>query len=239
MHNPPRAVSLDLDNTLWDTPPVLVRAEAVLRDWLETHGPALAARFDAPALGALRLEVAAAAPERAHDLSWIRTEALRRAARASGYADEFAERAFEVFIAARNQIEPFGEVPAALARLAARLPLYALTNGNACVQRVGLGAHFTAAIDPVRGGAAKPDRRIYDELIAVAAVPAASILHVGDDAYADVEGARRAGMRTAWMNRVGAIWPATLAPADYEVVDLDGLVALVESLIATPPASGA
>ncbi len=230
MPNSPRVISLDLDNTLWDTPPVLIRAETILRGWLEAHMPALADQFDPAELTALRLEVAAAAPERGHDFSWIRTEALRRAARASGYDEAMADRAFEVFLAARNDIEPFAGVRAALERLAAWVPLYAVTNGNACVRRVGLGEHFVGAIDPVLAGAAKPDPRIFAALIALAGVPAQSILHVGDDALADVEGARACGLRTVWMNRTGAAWAAPYAPADHEIVDLGGLVTLVEKL---------
>ncbi|MCX7056638.1 MAG: HAD hydrolase-like protein, partial [Proteobacteria bacterium] len=60
--------------------------------------------------------------------------------------------------------------------------------------------------------------------------PAQSILHVGDDALADVEGARACGLRTVWMNRTGAAWAAPYAPADHEIVDLGGLVTLVEKL---------
>jgi FMN hydrolase / 5-amino-6-(5-phospho-D-ribitylamino)uracil phosphatase len=234
MDQPLRAVSLDLDNTLWDTPPVLARAEAVLRDWLATHGPGIASRFDAMALARLRLAVAAEQPWRAHDLSFLRTEALKRAARAAGYDDAVAERAFAVFLAARNEIVPFDEVPQALERLAAQLPLYALSNGNACVWRVGLGRHFRAAIDAAGAGAAKPDPRIFARLLEVAAVPAGAVLHVGDDAAADVEGARAAGLRSAWMNRSGAPWPVTLPPPDHEIADLAGLVRLVEGLLAQP-----
>ena len=226
-----RAVSLDLDNTLWDTPPVLLRAEAVLRDWLEGHCPLMAARFDAAALTRLRGAVVHDRPERAHDFSWIRSEALRRAARATGYPDELAERAFEVFLSARNQLVPYAEVPAALQRLAARLPLYAVSNGNACVRRVGLGEHFAAAIDAAAAGAAKPDPRIFARLLAVARVPPASVLHVGDEAVADVAGARGAGLQTAWINRERAPWSAPFAPADHEIADLDQLVVLVERLL--------
>ncbi len=228
MDRPLRAVSLDLDNTLWDTPPVLARAEAILRAWLEAEAPALARRYDPAALAALRLEVAAEQPRRAHDLSYVRTEALLRAARACGYGDALAVRAFGVFLTARNEVLPFAEVPRALARLAARVPLYALTNGNACVWRVGLGRHFRAAVDAAAAGAAKPERRIFDHLLEVAAEPAGAVLHVGDDAVADVEGARAAGLRTAWMNRTGAAWPERLAPPDYEIADLDGLVRIIE-----------
>lgn len=223
-----RAVSLDLDNTLWDTPPVLVRAEAELAAWLGAHAPRLAAAFVPEGLQRLRLGLATRHPERAHDLTWLRTEALRAAARDSGYPDALAHEAFEVFIAARNTIEPYPEVRAALARLATLVPVYALTNGNACVRRVGLGAYFAGAVDAAAAGAAKPDPRIYGHLVGLAAVRPEEILHVGDDAIADVHGAREAGMRTVWMNREQGAWPAHLPPADHEVADLDAVVRLVE-----------
>ena len=81
---------------------------------------------------------------------------------------------------------------------------------------------------------AKPDVRIFARLLAVAGVPAASVLHVGDDAVADVAGARAAGLLTAWINRGRVPWPAPAAPADHEIADLDQLVALVERLLADP-----
>jgi 2-haloalkanoic acid dehalogenase type II len=231
MDQPLRAVSLDLDNTLWDTSPVLARAEAVLREWLTAHCPGISSQFDTTDLARLRLAVASQHPTRAHDLSFLRTEALKRAARAAGYGDAVAERAFGVFLAARNEVVPYAEVPDALARLAARLPLYALSNGNACVWRVGLGRHFAAAIDAAGAGAAKPDPRIYARLLEVAGLPAAALLHVGDDAHADVAGARAAGLRTAWINRDGAPWPEVLPRADYEIGDLDELERLVGRLV--------
>jgi len=224
----PRIISLDLDNTLWDTPPVLARAEAVLQAWLATHYPRIVHEFPAGDLQRLRVELAQAHRERAHDLSWLRTEALRRAALASGYAAQVGEAAFEVFLAARNEIEPYAEVRPALARLAARWPLYALSNGNACVQRAGLGQYFRGAIDAGRAGAAKPDARIFVQLLAAAGVAADEVLHVGDDAIADVAGARDVGMRTVWMNRTQSPWPAAVARADHEVRNLTELADLVE-----------
>jgi FMN hydrolase / 5-amino-6-(5-phospho-D-ribitylamino)uracil phosphatase len=234
MDPPLRAVSLDLDNTLWDTPPVLARAEVVLREWLVANAPGIASRFDGAALLSLRLAVVAERPARAHDLSYVRTEALTRAARAAGYADAVAEQAFAAFLTARNAIVPFDEVPAALARLAACVPLYAVSNGNACVWRVGIGRHFRASIDAAGAGAAKPDPRIFARLLEVAAVPAGAVLHVGDDPDADVDGARRAGLRTAWMNRSGAVWPQALPRPQHEIADLAALVELVERLQPPP-----
>lgn len=230
MPAPLRAVSLDLDNTLWDTPPVLLRAEAALGQWLRQHAPRIAARFSTAEFRQLRAALASAEPDRAHDMSWLRTETLRRAATVAGYPAAIADRAFEEFLRERNSIERFGEVDAALERLARRVPLFAVTNGNACVNRVGIGRFFTGAVDAAGAGVAKPDPRIFARLIELAALPAAQILHVGDDAIADVAGAQRAGLGTVWMNRAGAEWPAELPRADHEVADLDALAALVERL---------
>jgi FMN hydrolase / 5-amino-6-(5-phospho-D-ribitylamino)uracil phosphatase len=225
-----RAVSLDLDNTLWDTPPVLKRAEAVLRGWLTERAPSLAVRYDDAALQALRQQVVAECPGQAHDMTFIRTESLRRAARACALPETVASEAFEVFIAARNEITPYPEVREALERLAARVPLYAVTNGNACVRRVGLGMYFRGSIDAAGVGAAKPDPRIYARLLEEVGADAATVLHVGDDAWADVAGARAAGLRTAWINRGEGAWPTELPPADHEIADLRELVRIVEGV---------
>ena len=226
-----RAVSLDLDNTLWDTPPVLLRAEAALAAWLAEHAPAITAMFDSGRFRRLRAEIASREPGRAHDVTWLRTESLRHAASLAGYPGTLAEQAFEVFWRERNTLELYAEVDAALARLAALVPVYALTNGNASVQQVGIGRYFTGAIDAPTAGAAKPDREIYRQLVDLAAIPAGTILHVGDDALADVYGARAAGLQAAWMNRTGAKWPDELPLPDHEIADLNALADLVESRV--------
>lgn len=227
MTRPPRAVSLDLDNTLWDTPPVLERAESCLQDWLERHAPRVVAHHDRGSMARVRAAVAAECPGQAHDLTFVRTEALRRIAAESGYDASVAHAAFDVFFAARNRIDPFADVPAALEWLAARLPVYALTNGNACVHRVGMGVHFAGAFEPAGVGCAKPDPRMFAALVAAAQVEPRSVWHVGDDPLADVEGARRAGLTSVWMNRHGAEWPTSLPPPDLTVCDMTEFVARV------------
>lgn len=59
--------------------------------------------------------------------------------------------------------------------------------------------------DPVvisdRVRASKPDRKIFDCAISILDLPAAQILHVGDDPVCDVRGAEAAGMRTFLVGR--------------------------------------
>jgi 2-haloalkanoic acid dehalogenase type II len=224
---PLRAIFLDLDNTLWDVEPVLERAEQALGRWLASHYPRIGARYSSGEGQRLRREIAAAHPHLSHDLTWLRSESLRRLAAEESDPALIAEQALAIFLAARNEIEPYPEVRPALARLAARLPLYAISNGNADIGRVGLGELFAGAVGAAEAGAAKPDPRIFRYLLARARLEPSTVLHVGDDPAADIGGARSAGLRTAWMNRAGARWPDSLARADHEIADLDGLVRLL------------
>ena len=196
-----RALTLDLDDTLWPVMPVIVQAERAQRAWLEAHAPATAAAFDAAALRRLRAQVDAEHPAQRHDLSALRRATLRRAVEASGEAVHLADQAFEVFFAARQQVEFYPEVLDALKRLSARYPLWSLSNGNADLQRVGLGSFFRGAMNAGELGAAKPDPRIFDAACRRIGLAASQILHVGDHLEMDVRGARAAGLQAVWVRR--------------------------------------
>ena len=49
------------------------------------------------------------------------------------------------------------------------------------------------------------------------------VLHVGDDPWLDVAGARAAGLRSCWINRRAEAWPDALPRADLEFATLAGL----------------
>jgi len=196
-----RALTLDLDDTLWPVWPAIERAERALHDWLRANAPATAMRFDIVALRALREAVGRQRPEWAHDLTALRRESLRLALHDSGDDAALAEAAFEAFFAARNEVDLYPEVPAALRRLSAAYPLLALTNGNADLARVGLAPWFRGGLSAREFGVGKPDPRIFIEACRRLGCEPADVLHVGDDPVLDVEGARTAGMQTAWMRR--------------------------------------
>ncbi len=224
MTTPPHAICFDLDNTLWDVAPVIARAEARLQTWLEQHAPEIPRRWSIEAMREARVALASEQPASAHDMSWLRTEALLRHAIECGYDASVAGAGFEIFHAARHEVELYPDVEPALASLATRFRLLALTNGNADVGRAGLGAYFSIALTARDAGAAKPDARAYAGLVAATGLEPAQILHVGDDPVADIEGARAAGLRVAWLNRSRATWPAHLAPPALEVAELGALV---------------
>ena len=49
-----RAVLFDLDDTLWPIVPVILRAEALMHDWLSQHAPKVTERYSIAALRARR-----------------------------------------------------------------------------------------------------------------------------------------------------------------------------------------
>jgi len=197
----PLAISLDLDDTLWPVGPVLEHAERVLADWLAAHAPRTAARTDATVRAALRRAVLADHPGRAHDMSFLRREGLRRAMQQAHEDPALADAAFETFLAARQQVTLFDDVLPVLSRWAARVPLVAVSNGNADVARVGLGGYFAGSVAAHALGCAKPDARMFHAACRIAGVAPDAVLHVGDDPELDVAGARRAGLQAAWLSR--------------------------------------
>ena len=99
-----RAITLDLDDTLWPFAPIGERVERVLHEWLSANCPRTAERYPLAAMRALREEINAAHPQLAHDFSTLRKLTLARAMELSGDDPAHAEPAFEAFFAERNKV---------------------------------------------------------------------------------------------------------------------------------------
>ena len=217
---PVRAIAFDLDNTLWDVEPVLARAEARLHAWLAEHAPRMAERLTGAEMRTAREELARREPHNAHDVGYLRLTALAVHAREHGYGEPVAQGAFAAFLAARNEVELFPDVLPSLARLKSRYLLGSLSNGNADLAVIGLDHVFAVSLNARQIGAAKPERRCFEELSGALGCAPPEVLYVGDEPLLDVAAARAAGLGTVWMNRGGTrTWPAGLAPPDLSVTD--------------------
>ena len=173
MLNDVRAVAFDLDNTLWDVEPVLARAEARLLEWLQAHCPRITEQLSLADMRAAREELCAARAPHAHDFTYLRLAALEPPCARMRLRAEVAARAFEVFLAARCEVEVLPDVRPALARLKRVFTLASLSNGNADLGRIGLDDAFTLSLNARQIGAAKPDRRSFEHLArALALAPA-------------------------------------------------------------------
>ena len=195
-----KAISLDLDDTLWPIWPVIEQAEKDLLHWLGQHAPMTAELLASPAaLREIRQHVAdvllVQQPQLRHDLGAMRKESIRLALVRAGDNPLLADPAYDVFFAARNRVVLYGDALPALAAMAARYPLVSLSNGNAQLDVIGLAHFFTATISAKEFGKSKPDPHIFIAAAGAVDVQPHEVLHIGDDAALDVVGALNAGDR--------------------------------------------
>ena len=224
-----RAIGLDLDDTLWPIWPTIERAEVQLQQWLLPRAPAAAqVMADTRQRLQLRAELAQARPDLVHDMSAMRREIIRMALTRCAEDSRLAEPAFEVFFEHRMRVDLFDDALPALHYLAGRFPVVAISNGNADVGRVGIGAHFAASLSAHLFGVAKPDVRIFHAAAAAAGVEPDEVLHIGDDPELDVLGGLDAGMQTVWLNRTGKDWLHPRQP-HLAVTDLQQLCGMLQA----------
>ncbi len=221
-----RTITLDLDDTLWDLRPVMKRAERRLYEWLGENYPAITEMFAMEQMRILRKQVLEKHADKVHDLTFLRRTVLTEAATAAGYKVFAVDEAFAVFDEVRNDVEMFPESRPALEALAERFTLVALTNGNANLEMIGIDDLFDGHVNAAMAGAAKPARPIFDAAVEVGGASRGETVHVGDHPLYDVHGAREAGLRTVWVNRTRAEWPAEYETPDAEVHNVGELVAL-------------
>lgn len=108
-----------------------------------------------------------------------------------------------------RQLAPFPEVPAALERLSAALPLAILSNGHpemlqAVVAHNGFEPHFRGGLISVHAAKVfKPSPLVYRLVEERLGVPRAMVGFVSSNGW-DAAGAKAFGFRVWWINRAGA-----------------------------------
>ncbi len=110
---------------------------------------------------------------------------------------------------------------------------------EAFVDHAGWRPYLTAVVVSADAGAIKPDPAIFrtaERALGMEGAAPGSILHVGDDARADVAGARRAGWRAVWLhaNNAGSPLPGAgrepepgAPPPDAEIDRLEEIVRIL------------
>lgn len=226
-----RAITLDLDDTLWPIGPVIEAAESKLYDWLSLNCPRAARRHDPETMRELRDSVVRDHADIAHDLTEVRRRTLERLIVTEGaYPRDYVDRAMGEFLRHRNDVEFFPDALPFLTRVSAAFPLLSITNGNADLGRIGLNGLFITQISAREVGAAKPDARMFLAACAHLKLAPQHILHIGDHPVQDILGAAQVGMKTVWVNRNGAPWDQEYS-ADHEVTSLEEVLDLL------PPSS--
>lgn len=231
-----RIISFDLDNTVWKTYGCINAANDALADFLEQHQIKQPKRVEhimkdlfqsnkqrySPVLG----EAAAHATL----LTLLRTDAIVVLLEDFNdfprtKAEEFAQKAFDIWAEARhdaipqnlakNVLDCLEEISNLRTSKGHPVIIGAITDGNSDPRRVEiLEKYFDFCVNAEQVGVSKPDKRVYLEAIRqVASHPAAEGLinmenddieagpywvHVGDDFVKDIVAAKDLKMRTVW-----------------------------------------
>jgi putative hydrolase of the HAD superfamily len=230
---PIKAITFDLDDTLYDNHPVIRKTTAESHRFLQAYHPDLH-DFSVAAYQQLRDRLLAQEPDIYHDVTEWRRRTVEQAMLDVGLspaeAQEGADKVMAVFAHWRSQITVAPETHVALAALAERVPLVAITNGNAEPHLFGLDGYFQFVLRAGPHGRAKPYQDMYHLAAQRLALPLENILHVGDDLTTDVAGAVRCGMQACWINlREGSLMQiddARLLP-HVEITQLASLTALI------------
>ncbi len=222
-----RAITMDLDDTLWEIHPVIYRAERRLYEWLGKHYPRITRKFSRDAIVEQRKAIALEFPQQAHDYTFLRRTVLGRIGALANYDEQFVDEAMEVFDEVRNDVVVFPEVRPALEALRNDYKLIAVTNGNSNLQKIGIDDLFHDVVSASAAGVAKPAPKIFDIAVRAGGARTHETLHVGDHPQIDVEGARAAGLQSVWVNRNGQPWPKEFAKPDGIVTHVGQLQSLL------------
>lgn len=215
-----RLVLFDVNETLSDMAPVRDRFEAA---GLPAH---LAATWFA---GVLRDGIALTAAGGWADFSEVAEAGLRGLLAGLDGWDGDPDRAVRTVLDAVADLDVHPDVPDALRGLhAAGLRLATLTNGSRAtterlLARAGVLPYVEELLDVTGPRAWKPARAAYHYAVETLGVQPARTLLVAVHPW-DIDGAARAGLRTAWVNRGGAPYPRTMTAPDHTVSDLRELV---------------
>ena len=78
--------------------------------------------------------------------------------------------------------------------------IYALTNGNADIEKTGLKKYMQGAISAADVSASNPNPKMFDKVSQITKVSPQKSVHIGDNLVDDIEGAANANFLSIWVN---------------------------------------
>jgi putative hydrolase of the HAD superfamily len=228
-----KAISFDGDMTLWDFEKVMRNSLAHALAELRRHLPG-SIDLTVDRMIEIRNAVADELKGKGIALESIRLEAFRRTLKTLGSDNHgLAAHLNSVYLEHRfADIELYPDVLPMSDSLAGRYALGLISNGNSYPERCGLRGRFTFVILAQNIGVEKPDPAIFQEACQKAGCSPEQLMHIGDSLGTDVEGARRAGALSVWLNRDRKP-NYTGIRTDYEIHSLIEL----QNLLRTPAAA--
>ncbi len=231
---PIKAISFDLDDTLYANRPVMQAAEVKMRHFfteLFAQQAATGLVFDHVFWQPFKQQAINNSPDLAHDVVALRVTSYFLGACALGYsqqeADKKAQQAMQYFVQVRSEFV----VPQAscqlLAQLSEKYPLVAISNGNVDTNAIGIRGYFHQVFHAANGVKQKPDPQMFTMACQSLAIAPEQLLHVGDCGRADIQGALNAGCQAAWLSCYDVGQPLTVLPQ----IELSAVTELADLLL--------
>lgn len=204
-----RVVTFDAEGTIWSFETTVHEALAAALETIRARYPDEAAALSVNDLIDHRREAQEAFKGQAITMEGLRFAGFMRTLDAIGIRDEQTARELtDAYLRRRfANTRIFDDAQPALNALRGHFRLGLLTNGNSYPDRLRLYGTFDFELVAQQHGVWKPEPEFYELAIEIAGVRPDQILHVGDRIDSDCIPARRAGMRTVWLNRAGADLP--------------------------------
>ncbi|AOM41603.1 5-amino-6-(5-phospho-D-ribitylamino)uracil phosphatase YigB [Xenorhabdus hominickii] len=227
------AMTFDLDDTLYDNHPVIDKTEKEVLCFIRQYDARFSS-FEYEDLRLYRQAVLELEPEIYHDVTLWRQQSAELMFSHHGFNGEEIRRGADEIMSCftywRNQITVAESTHQTLSALAAKIPLVAITNGNAEPAACGLAPYFEFVLKAGVDGRSKPCPDMYHLAAERLNLPINQILHVGDNLKTDVEGAIYSGMQACWINIENKDLmrePEGRLVPHVEISDLASLIALI------------
>jgi len=226
-----KAISFDLDDTLYDNHPIITKAEADFFTYLTTTYPKLTELTEKKWHLYKNLMVKET-PSLRHDVSLWRKEILKRVMVVYGMtmldAIKHSELAFQEFLRLRSDFSVPQKSIDLLKQLSLHYPVVAITNGNVNVKQIGLHDSFEFILKAGDGFNSKPHVDLFQQAALKLDIAMSDILHIGDHLITDVYGAQNNNAQAVWFNPNGknSLDGAKLLPV-VEIADIQDLLNLI------------
>ena len=225
-----KLITFDLDDTLWDNYPTIIKAERETRKWIEGEVGKIE-WGDFNDFLSLREQLIKDDKSIAWDISKLRKEIFRKKlshVTSEKYRDSIVDKAFEIFISKRHDVKFFGGVKNAIRDLSKKYILGVLTNGNANIYKFDIGKCFEFSISSLEAKDSKPNRAHFDmALTKVKDITFDNMLHIGDHQINDMYAANNLGIDCLWFN-INNGWEQRFEKPD-EFSDWNKLLRVIEN----------
>ena len=206
-----KAVTFDLDDTLWPLYDVIMNSHKLSNDWLINKHPQMKEILFSTKEREMWQRLIKAEPSLANRLSELRKKVIETLLVENGVeissASMDSDKAFKIFLDERHKVTYFENVLEVLASLKQVYQLGVLTNGNASIETLGIDHLFDFYLNAEMVNDSKPGAKMFEEAVSITNLKPNEICHVGDHPVNDVEGALNVGFKAIWLNALDNSWP--------------------------------